>query len=401
MKHLPGHDTCVGCGICVQVCPTHCISFSEDENGFKQPSFNKETCIDCLKCENYCPVLSKPCQVNRAGGEILVYACRHVDENVQKKSSSGGFFTALCEAFFTLYEQAFVCGAVLQKDLSVRHEMTGKLEDVSRFVGSKYLQSDITAVLPLVLKELKLGKFVLFSGTPCQIAALYSFVRCDYDNLYTCEVICHGVPSPYHFRKQNEYWESRYRSKISSLNFRSKSICWEIPTTKYLFQKGIPVYFRTEKNSFMSAFYAGLNLRGSCYSCKYADLPRIADFTMGDFWGYSKNRVFPLREIVNGISVVLCNNAKADDLFDYAQKYLKASSSSLEKAVSGNMHIVRSVSKSLRERNDFLADLHRLPIAEIDQKYFSVPFLKKIGLMMNNKWMRYYYYLKMCISKNG
>ena len=151
----------------------------------------------------------------------------------------------------------------------------------------------------------------------------------------------------------------------------------------------------------MSAFYAGLNLRGSCYSCKYADLPRIADFTMGDFWGYSKNRVFPLREIVNGISVVLCNNAKADDLFDYAQKYLKASSSSLEKAVSGNMHIVRSVSKSLRERNDFLADLHRLPIAEIDQKYFSVPFLKKIGLMMNNKWMRYYYYLKMCISKNG
>ena len=400
MNNLPDVDSCIGCGVCQVVCPVRCIEMKEDCNGFKQVVISPDKCVHCLKCERYCPVLSLKKENLGNKKDPTVFACAHLNKNIQKKSSSGGFFPALCETFFSLFkEEAFIYGAVLQNDFSVCHEKAVTLEETKKFSGSKYLQSDIRVVLGSIKMDLELGKYVLFSGTPCQVAAVYSFLKKKYDRLYTCEVICHGVPSSYHFDIQRRWFEVKYDSILRRIDFRSKKICWQIPTTKYVFQSGKIHYFRSEENSFMNAFYSALNLRKSCYTCPYASLPRIADMTIGDFWGYEKSVIFNKKEIAKGISLILCNNEKGNKLFEKAAYKLKVEKSSLDKAISGNVHIVRPVQRSSRERDLFLLDVHNLSIEQINKKYGKIPFRKKIGIFMGTYLMKCFFYLKNVYAK--
>ena len=394
MLNLPDHNNCIGCGNCQSVCPTKCISLKEDKEGFQQIYISMDKCVHCLQCEENCPIIKYQPSKNRQATNIKVYACHHINPEVQTKSSSGGFFTALCETFFSIYPNAIIYGAVLQEDLSVKHDSANNITEIQKFVGSKYLQSDITEALPSIKKNLKNNQYVLFTGTPCQIAALYTYLKKDYQHLFTSEVICHGVPSALHFRKQNEYWLNMYGKEIKNIHFRSKYICWAIPMTKYTFNDNSMRYFRTEENSFMAAFYSSLNLRRSCYVCNYASIPRFGDFTMGDFWKIKSSHFFSFREIVNGISLVLCNNEKADKLFSSICKKLKFESSSLDRAIQGNIHLIKPTKKDLKERELFFHDIQVLPLNSILEKYNHISMRKKLGIILGRRIMYIFYYLK-------
>lgn len=401
MKGLPDLDNCIGCGVCIEVCPVKCLSFYKDKDGFAQIIGDVDKCIQCNKCERLCPILTNSSDRKHfEQSDIIVYACKHKDPKLQKRSSSGGFFVALCSSLFSVYEDNLtVYGAAMQADFSVQHIAATSFSDISQFVGSKYLQSDISSVLLPIKENLNKGRIVLFSGTPCQIAALKSYLGKEYTALYTCEVICHGVPSYLHFEKQNNYFAQKYDAKVVDIQFRSKFICWTIPTTKYTFSDEKVRYFRMEENSFMNSFYEGLNLRCSCYNCKYSSIPRQADITMGDFWGIGKSSNFSLFAKERGISLVLCNSEKGKTLFQKAQLLLDYELRTIEEAIKGNVHLIRPVENKLLYRKQLLSDLYSFSIEEV-MKNFPIRSAKKsLGLLMGHRCLKLYYYIKEILRK--
>lgn len=400
MKRLPDQKTCVGCGVCITVCPATCLSFQRDQGGFCQIIGDVDKCIQCGKCERLCPVLNdRHNDDSFKQSDIKVYACRHKVNKIQKRSSSGGFFVALCTSLFSIYgDKLTVYGATLSSNLSVKHIEISSLSDISRLIGSKYLQSDITSVFLPIKQKLQKGEVILFSGTPCQIAALNCFLDKSFPTLFTCEVVCHGVPSSLHFEKQNEYFSQRHGGDVIDIQFRSKFISWTIPTTRYVFSNKKIKYFRMEENNFMYSFYGGLNLRASCYNCKYSSIPRQADITMGDFWGISKKSHFSLFERERGLSLVLCNTKKGVELFKSTQHWLDSEQRTINEAIQGNIHLIRPAEEESQTRDNLIADLESFSIEELSCKYERISTKKKWGLIMGHRCIRWYYYIKEILS---
>lgn len=183
------HNSC-GCGACVQRCPRQCITMHSDKEGFAYPVVDTKLCTNCGLCEMVCPVINQ--QPEQA--PIATYAAINSDQAVREESSSGGIFTLLAEE--TINNGVVVFGAAFNDKWQVAHTYANEINDIKKFRGSKYVQSDICGSYSVAEKFLKEGKEVLFSGTPCQIAGLKRFLRKEYKNLKTIDFICHGVPSP-------------------------------------------------------------------------------------------------------------------------------------------------------------------------------------------------------------
>lgn len=234
MIQIAQKTDCCGCEACVQRCPKQCISLKEDEEGFLYPIVNKDECIDCGLCEKVCPVINQ----NERHNPIKVLAAKNKDENIRLKSSSGGIFTLLAESI--LDENGIVFGACFNDKWEVTHGYTETKEGLSAFRGAKYVQSKIGDSYKQAKVFLKQNRKVLFSGTPCQIAGLKRYLRKEYDNLFTVDVICHGVPSPKVWRlyldkilnlKDGQHSASSHsadkKTRIGGINFRSKSTGWK------------------------------------------------------------------------------------------------------------------------------------------------------------------------------
>lgn len=276
------YEKCTGCGACVQRCPKQCISWTTKEFGFRYPKIDKDTCINCSLCEKVCPIdkaLTVPL-------EQKAYAAVHKDSEVLAKSTSGGAFTALADAIFA--HKGVVYGAAMMDGMQVKHI---RAEDKSSFEdlrSSKYLQSDTGTTYQCVERDLKQGKAVLYSGTPCQIDGLKYFLGKNYENLYTVDIVCHGVGSQAYFDKYMDFAKERY-GKIKALRFRSKEYAgWScgggvvvVDSSDCL--KKIP--YRDFDNYYYAYFLSGDIYRKCCYSCKYANTKRVGDFSLGDYWG--------------------------------------------------------------------------------------------------------------------
>lgn len=213
MIQIENKQKCTGCSACVQTCPKQCISFEEDEQGFRYPCVNQELCIDCGLCEKVCPCINENEQIM----PLDIYAAKNPDKEIRKKSSSGGFFTMLAESIID--EGGVVFGARFNKKYNVIHDYTETKDGIEAFRGSKYVQSIIGDTYKQARDFLKAGRKVLFSGTPCQIAGLRLFLRKDYEHLYTVDFICHGVPSPGVFRWYLQEEINNYAARKSSKKF--------------------------------------------------------------------------------------------------------------------------------------------------------------------------------------
>ena len=305
------YEKCTGCGACVQRCPKRCISWTQREFGFRYPQIDKDACVNCGLCEKVCPT-DKALEVPV---EQKVYAAVHKDTEVLAKSTSGGAFTAIADAIFA--QGGIVYGAAMLDDMQVKHIRTTGKDDFEGLRSSKYLQSDTGTTYQMVEQDLKQGKFVLYSGTPCQIDGLKNFLGKDYETLYTVDIVCHGVGSQAYFDKYMDFARERY-GKIKVLRFRSKEYAgWSCGGVVVVVgtsnsEKKIP--YRDFDNYYYSYFLSGDIYRKCCYSCKYANTKRVGDFSLGDYWGVEALNL-PL-QTENGCSLLLVNNERAEKLLE-------------------------------------------------------------------------------------
>ncbi len=304
--HIENKNNCTGCGACFNICPNSAITMQSDEYGFYKPIIDKEKCVDCNLCENVCPLYKYKSQNFNVP---KVYAFMNSDEE-REKASSGGAFSAFAQ--YVLSQNGIVYGVVWNDELQAEHFRAATLADVEKMHGSKYVQGNTKRAFSQAKEDLENGRLVLFSGTPCQIAGLKSCLKKEYDNLITLDIVCHGVQAPLFLNKyKSEFLKNKNDEKILNINFRSKKNGWQMGsfTTKIVTNKDEYYLKRDIYTDFMD-----LTLNECCSDCRFTGMPRVADVTVGDFWGVDK-----YDKSLNdgkGLSIVLINSQKASDVFE-------------------------------------------------------------------------------------
>ena len=305
-------EACFSCRSCEQSCPKKCIQMLENEEGFLYPSVTKDNCIDCGVCLKHCPV--KINHLVEKDFDKEFYALKLSDSDKLQESSSGGLFSGLAE--YVLDCGGVVFGAAYNGDLQVNHVSVSNYEKLCLLKGSKYVTSNTKDTFFQVKKILSEGKIVLYSGSPCQIAGLYSYLGNKPENLYTVDIICHGVPSQKLFNKYIQWLETKLGEKIIYYGFRDKDVggwtCGGKTKTKTKTKTKI---INGAMDPYYSSFMRGETYKLSCYSCPFASVEnRPADISIGDFWGVEL--LYPQFESKNGVSCCIINNEKGKKLFD-------------------------------------------------------------------------------------
>ena len=303
---------CFGCGACKNICPVNAIIMKEDEKGFEYPVVDKNKCINCGACIKICPYHNR---FNEEKSKKSFYALKIKDENIRKNSTSGGAFYGIASEIIN--NKGVVYGAVYDKDLNVVHDRITKIDDIEKMMGSKYVQSRIVDIFDKIKKDLESGKKVLFTGTPCQIAAIKRFLKKDYSNLLLCDIICHGVPSPKTFKDHISYVENNRKKIIQNYKFRTKEKGWHSTNhlEKIIFADGTDDSSSILSQSFKYFFYSCKTFRDSCFECPFSNVDcRLSDFTIGDFWGIEKN--YPEFDDDFGVSLCIIHTKKGKDMFN-------------------------------------------------------------------------------------
>jgi coenzyme F420-reducing hydrogenase beta subunit len=375
-------ELCTGCSACYNVCPVKCIDMQIDKEGFYFPIINLENCIDCRKCENVCPILNHADFNNN--NNPGVYASWHKDEKIRYESSSGGVFSALAAS--VIEENGIVYGAVYDSRMKVKHISINKKADIKKLRGSKYVQSYIGDTFTEIKEYLNAGKVVLFSGTPCQVAGLKNFIGTDHSNLITCDLLCHGVPSPELFNKYIKYIEKKMREEVIDFKFRDKQNGWESNSRVAILKSGKSKVMKNKKDSFIYAFENFFSLRSACYSCLYTKVERVGDITLGDFWGIGEIAKFNHTK-KNGISLVLVNSIKGEKLLYISRKYLFLEKRTLEEAKYKRLKLIKPHSRP-EIRKNFYKDYNMLSYEELANKYLIDKGLKGIvKKIIPNNWI--------------
>lgn len=329
---------CCGCGACASACTHKAISLIANAQGFVYPVIDKDKCIDCGLCRKVCgygktELLHREKQTCYGG----------IDCSIEKsQSSSGGIANVISQWIIKNGGVVYGCALENSEELLVpRHIRVQKEKDLRKLQGSKYVQSDIGETYIQAKKDLKNGLLVLFTGTPCQIAGLYSYLRHSYDNLFTIDVICHGVPSKQLFQDSVKKFEKENRGKVKSLLFRDKSN-FPALNQKIIYNQKINVRYYTD-STYYTCFLRGDIYRDCCYSCPYAKQQRVGDISLGDFWGIEKTNPEEIRQNggpidpKQGVSCVLVNSDQGELLFEKVKNNLYLFNSDIE-SISLNNH---------------------------------------------------------------
>ena len=369
-------NQCTGCGLCSVKCPKQCILMIEDEEGFRFPQINSEKCVDCGLCLNICPATTTADKLYSKYDRS--YYCGIIkDKEILIKSSSGGVFGALAE--YIIRNGGYVCGCIYTDEVEAVHILSNQKQDIEKMYGSKYVQSRVEHCFPVILDHLNSNDTVLFTGTACQIAALRLFLGKDYPKFYCVEILCHGVPSPGLFRMYKNYLENSLGGKIKDIRFRDKSRDgWGSEhRTRIIYEKNGKLYDkRPILPAYFSSFFYGLNLRESCYQCRFATSERVADLTIGDFWGsWAKYK----KRFYEGISVVGVNTEKGAELFrNISNGFIFLENLSEDEAIVSNDNFIHPI-KRPKERTSFLSNLQKADYRGLWLKtYFTKTYRKKV-----------------------
>lgn len=352
---------CTGCSACSQVCPKSAITMTANEEGFLYPSIDEDLCSSCGLCGRICPVNTAIRNADGAGAKTdakdvkksaeagekaishKVYACYSRDESVRSRSSSGGVFTQL--ALSILADGGVVFGAGFDGNYNVIHTYAENEKQLDNLRRSKYVQSDIANSFIEAGDFLKAGRKVLFCGTPCQIAGLKAFLTRDYTGLLlSCDLACHGVPSPKVWEMFLKYLRDIYKSDIKAVSFRDKSTGWNDSSMNVEFKNGSRYIDRVKREIYFMGFGKSIFNRKSCYDCKFRIDNTKADITLADFWGidrhgeqeYSDNK---------GVSLILTHTEAGEEALKRIGENVCIRERSLNEAVRFNPRLVSSVAE--------------------------------------------------------
>lgn len=331
---------CTGCSACLSVCPRSAIQIVEDSHGFYRPKIDESKCVECGLCQRVCPangLTSDDLKMNSR--RILAY---QADDAERAKSSSGAAFWTL--ATYVLNNGGVVYGACFDEDFRVVQRRCASVDDAQSCRGSKYSQGFVGSSYVEAYNDLKQGLDVLYSGTPCQIAGLRSFLsKKNYSGqLVTCDLICHGTPSNRMFREYISFLEKKSGKKVIKYFHRPKDRGWGVHVEKALLDDGTALYDTIESNTWRDVFYSNNALNSSCYNCAYTDVNRVSDFTLADFLGVDR-----VRKGFNdhkGLSVVMVNSELAERIVASGVFEPGVTDISLEEVLPGNPMLERSSS---------------------------------------------------------
>lgn len=345
MPSLAEKQLCTGCEACVSVCSKQCITMKSALDGFFYPEIVKpEQCINCNQCINVCPVIQSKYLKEQP---TKVYAAISIDEELRKQSSSGGVFSELAKKI--IQKHGVVYGAAYDEEFYVHHTCAEDIDSLNKLRGAKYAQSEIGDCFRQIKARVQNKQYVLFSGTPCQVAGLKSFLGKEYDMLLCVDFVCHGVPSPVVWR---EYVQ--YRAEIDNagslpkeINLRSKHTGWSRYRYSNLYEYAEEKKYSAQSSSdlFMRLFVGDYINRESCADCQFKGYDRVSDITLGDFWGIWD--IAPEMDDDQGTSLVLSHSEKGNWLLEKIAGNIKLKEVSLEEASRQNPSLVQS-----SERNE-------------------------------------------------
>jgi len=361
-------EECCGCEACVNACPKQIISLQPNREGFYYPAIDTEKCIKCGLCKNICPVLiEKNCN---GTAQLVSYAGSSLDKKTLEKSSSGGMFSAIVNNWINnASDDFYISGVVYDDDFKGTHHILSRNnEDILQMRTSKYVQSRKGDIYPQIRNLLSKGKNVLFSGTPCEVAALYSYLGDRPNNLFTIDIICQGPTSPKVLHEYTELLEKNFSSSVSYINMRHKERIW------------IPQYLLVKMASgdiVKNLFYdtplgAALHImqRKSCYRCKFIGKHKHSDITIGDYHGADKSERYYNS---NGTSIIIGNTDKGIQLIENISK-------------KDNIYLERKPFEEIAKTNIRLTDTwDPLPEREKFVKLFSEYGLETAARETRNK----------------
>ena len=369
--------SCCGCGACVAVCQRHCLQMKQDNNGWFRPLLSLRACNECGLCESVCPVLAP--KTLREQSEN-VFAAKAKSKSIRIKSSSGGVFATL--ANHIIEQQGIVCAARFASPTRLIHDFCSKKEDLPGYMGSKYLQSDMSDCYLKTKNYLLQGVKVLFVGTPCQVMALKLYLKKTYPELITMEIVCHGVPSQKAWQNYLEAICRRTKTKpesITGIEFRNKDRSWSEYSMKISTPKG-SIHRKTRRNDlFLKAFQSNLLQRDCCFSCPAKSVETKSDIVAGDYWGVDNFH----RDIADdrGVSCLIVRNKSLLQLIKSLP--LELTATKYEYIAASNPAIERSARPNPK-REQYLQSLACKDFIEATKPLVQTPLSQKTRLAINN-----------------
>lgn len=375
-RKIECQKNCSGCGACKWICPKASITMQYDEEGFLYPVVNLETCISCGKCVDICSLSENKPQKNRS-----TYMGWNKDEEIKQKSSSGGIFFEIAKHI--LSKNGVVYGASFDDEWMVFHKRAENIEEIYPMLGSKYVQSDMQHIYGQIETDINAGRYVLFSGTPCQVNKVK---RLFPSNLLFCtSVICHGVPSVTVWKGYLDYLRKLHNEiDIRKVFFRDKYLSWNKFSLRIEFENRIYIK-EYDKDLYMKGFLENLFLRPSCYDCK-EKTNNAADIIMGDFWGIEEH----LQELDtrSGVSGIIICTEKGKILWDEIKNQLEYSEVAYSNLVKKNEHLEKSALQNCNREKFFTEMKQNVPIElAIENNLNGFRKTDTIGFHLFDKWM--------------
>lgn len=348
MIHITDKINCCGCQACGDICGKKAISFQTDSEGIWYPIVDENKCIDCGLCEKVCPIINRVSSTKNASTPKC-YILQASNSYDRLQSASGAAYTLIARVVFE--SGGIVAGHIWDGEFGVKGFVTGNEKDLEILRGTKYLQSNVEGIYLTVKRFLKENKLVLFSGTPCQNAAMRSFLNKDYENLILTDFVCMGIDSPLAFKKYLQSLELQYNSKIIYFKAKSKEVGWRYLTNKAVFANGKSYFGIHGRDSNLNATFLNVLVRPSCYNCRYKGFPRVSDMTIGDYW----RRIYdydPLDDNT-GTSYVMLHNDKAEHIFEKIKTGCQYREIDFSNIIARNKYATSSLPKPKFNRGEF------------------------------------------------
>lgn len=361
-------ENCCGCGLCAEICPKSAIKM-EMIDGSYYPVIDAEKCIDCGICAKNCDFQNG----KEEPGDPQCFAARIKEDAVRLKSSSGGAFTVISNAI--LRNGGVVCGAVYDDDMQVVHKCAINSFERDKMRGAKYVQSNLNSAFGEMEAALKEGSNVLFSGTPCQVAAAKKRFAKYAEQLTTVDLICHGVPQVSVWNEYINYLQNFYGKRIVDYKFRDKSKSWRQYHAVVTFDDGSKASDTPQIDSYIEIFRYDLALRASCAKCPYASIHRQGDITIGDFWGIQNH--FPEMDDDRGVSALMLNSEKGKAFAEILSDEMWLTPCDAQQIAAGQPNMSKPSSPSVKYAA-FQKDMAEMPFSELLKKYTNVGFKRRM-----------------------